>query len=72
MNIAIDRIFCSGFKRALQSAALIKTGYQLPVEIELNQKLHEKGGCRIGGECRPGLSKAQAMEIIPELVINEG
>jgi hypothetical protein len=35
-------------------------------------KLHEKGGCYLLGESRPGLSKEQVEELVPGIIIPEG
>ena len=34
-------------------------------------RLHEKGGCYLQGESKPGLSKEQVLTIMPDLIIPE-
>ena len=34
-------------------------------------RLHEKGGCYLNGEPRPGLTREQALKIMPDLIIPE-
>ena len=61
LGFKLDRIMCSGLKRAILSAKLFREGYLgpeadlLPIKVKLNT--HEKGGCHHGGKCYPGLTR---------------
>ena len=34
-------------------------------------RLHEKGGCYIGSEARPGMSREAAQKLLPDMIIPE-
>ena len=42
--------------------------------LPLSRKIKspEKGGCYIGNETRPGITREQALEMIPDMIIGEG
>lgn len=44
MGIKIDKISCSGLKRALQSASKFQEGYQENTHVELWTDFYENGG----------------------------
>lgn len=72
LGIKIDGVFSSAFKRALRSASYFREGYsEESLPIKLMVKLHEKGGCQIKGQCKPGLNREQALQYVPDLQITD-
>ncbi|TNV73685.1 hypothetical protein FGO68_gene6310 [Halteria grandinella] len=78
LGIKLDGIMTTAFLRSVKSAHFIREGYQGAeagagegVEVRLFNKMHEKGGCYMAGQPKPGMSKQKTLEIMPDLVIDE-
>ena len=73
----IDKVLCSGQKRAILTAKHWRQGYLESskrgenVDIQLMVRCHERGGCYQGTKVFPGLNKIQMQELCEDIIVNE-
>ena len=70
LGFEFDKIFCSGHKRAIQSAKLLREAFgDESKQIEVFLKAHEEGGVFFKGKVEPGLNQKQMKEVCEDIVI---
>ena len=78
MGLKFDKILCSGLKRAILSAKLVRKGYTSHSDIQKEHpsihlfiRAHEFRAVHEKGQIMGGLTREQVQEIIPDIKIAE-
>ena len=74
-DIHIDQMIVSPYTRAIETGKYLRESYLSDSEREISMgmmtSIHEFGGMYTPTETKPGLTKAEALEIVPDLSFRE-